>query len=56
MNWIFHDSYETDDLVQAAGADMINLGLAKAVKIIQKGKKSRPYMLFIIPLKLWEVK
>lgn len=54
--WVFHDTYTSSKAAQKAGQDILKLGLVKGVKIEKKGKKSRPYMLFILPLKLAEGK
>jgi hypothetical protein len=54
--WVLHDSFKTAKAANSAGVDIINLALAKAVKVTQKGKKTRPYMLYILPLKSREAK
>ena len=51
MTWIFHDSYRTLKIAQVAGKDMVALGLAKGVKVSKLGKKSKPFMLYILPIK-----
>jgi hypothetical protein len=56
MNWIFHDSYKTLAAAQEAGEDIVKLGFAKGVKVSKTGKKSKPFMLFILPIKEREEK
>jgi len=56
MSWVFHDSYKSKKIAEKAGTNILKLGLAKGVKIQKKGKKSRPYMLYILPLKVREEK
>jgi hypothetical protein len=50
-NWTFHDSYKTKEDAQVEGENIVKVGLAKGVKIIKEGKKSRPFLLYILPLK-----
>jgi len=54
MSWVFHDSFKTK--IQAkkagdAGDDIVSLGFAKGVKITKTGKKSKPFMMYILPVK-----
>lgn len=49
MSWIFHDSYATRPTAKRYAQKMVLTGLAKGVKIEKKGKKSRPYLLYILP-------
>ena len=51
MSWVFHDSFKTKKAAVAAGDDIVKIGLASGVKINKLGKKVRPYMLYILPLK-----
>lgn len=51
MDWIFHDSFRTEKLANKAGDDIVNLGLAAGAKITKSGKKSMPFMLYILPLR-----
>jgi hypothetical protein len=51
MNWIFHDSYKTQEAAKEEGENIVKLGLAKGVKAVKKGKKSRPFLLYILPVK-----
>lgn len=55
MSWVFHDSYRSKKPAEKAGTNILKLGLVKGVKVEKKGKKSRPFMLYILPL-LKEVK
>ena len=50
MSWVFHDSFKTKKEASKIGDDIIALGLAKGVKIQKNGKKTRPFMLYILPL------
>lgn len=50
MDWVFHDLYKTKKAANKAGDDIVKLGLAAGVKITNRGKKSTPYMLYILPL------
>jgi len=50
MRYVFHDSYKTAPQASKAGQDIIKLGLAAGVKVNKKGKKSRPFLLYILPL------
>lgn len=56
MPWIFHDSFKTSSAAEKAGKDIVKLGFAKGVKITKLGKKSKPYMLYILPIKEREEK
>jgi hypothetical protein len=56
MSWVFHDSFKSGLAAKRAGNDMLKLGFVKGIKITKQGKKSRPFMLFIIPIKLRETK
>jgi hypothetical protein len=51
MTWTFHDSYTTKKSAQDEGESIVKLRLAKGVKIVKEGKKKRPYLLYILPLK-----
>jgi hypothetical protein len=51
MSWIFHDSYKTKEDAQVEGENIVKLGLAKGVKVIKGGKKVRPFLLYVVPLK-----
>jgi len=50
MPWVFHDSYKTQVQAAKSGKDIINLGLARGVKISPLGKKGKKFMLYILPL------
>ena len=52
MTWTFHDSYKTQEAAKEEGENIVKVGLAKGVKIIKGGKKSRPYLLYVVPLKI----
>jgi hypothetical protein len=54
MSWVFHDSYKTKKAATKAGKDFVELALAKGARIRKGGKKSRPYLLYILPLKIKE--
>jgi hypothetical protein len=56
MTWIFHDSYKTQDVAREEGENIVKVGLAKGVKVIKGGKKSRPFLLYVLPLKEREEK
>ncbi len=56
MDWIFHDSFKTKKKANKIGDDIVKIGLASGVKITNRGKKSRPYMLYILPLRKQGVK
>lgn len=56
MDWVFHDSYRTEKLANKAGDDIVNLGLAAGAKVTKSGKKSMPFMLYILPLRKRGVK
>jgi hypothetical protein len=51
-DYIFHDSYKTQEEARIEGENIVNVGLAKGVKVIKGGKKSRPYLLYVLPLKI----
>lgn len=50
--YIFHDSYKTQEDAQVEGESIVKIGLAKGVKIVKEGKKSRPFLLYMLPLKI----
>lgn len=50
--WIFHDSYKTKEDAQLEGENIVKVGLAKGVKVIAGGKKRRPFLLYILPVKI----
>ena len=50
-DYIFHDSYKTKEDAQVEGENIVKVGLAKGVKVIKGGKKSRPFLLYIVPIK-----
>lgn len=50
MDWIFHDSFKTIKSANKVGDDIVKLGFAAGVKVTKCGKKSSPYMLYILPL------
>jgi hypothetical protein len=56
MSWIFHDCYKTLKEAQGAGEDIVKLGFAKGVKVSKTGKKSKPFMMYILPIKEREEK
>ena len=56
MDWVFHDNYKTEKTANKAGDDIVKLGLAAGVKITKRGKKSAPFMLYILPLRKRGVK
>lgn len=56
MNWVFHDSYATEASAKKYGEEIVFIGLAKGVKIVNLGKKSKPYLLYILPCKRKERK
>ena len=56
MSWIFHDSFKTIKAAKKAGDDIVSLGFAKGVKVTKAGKKSKPFMLYILPIKEREEK
>jgi hypothetical protein len=56
MTWTFHDSYKTQDAAREEGEKIVSVGLAKGVKVVKGGKKSRPYLLYVLPLKEREEK
>lgn len=49
--YIFHDSYKTKEEAQIEGENIVKVGLAKGVKVVKEGKKSRPFLLYILPIK-----
>jgi hypothetical protein len=49
--WIFHDSYKTQEDAREEGESIVKLGLAKGVKVVKEGKKARPFLLYIVPIK-----
>jgi hypothetical protein len=51
MSWVFHDSFKTKIQAKKAGDDIVSLGFAKGVKITKTGKKSKPFMMYILPVK-----
>jgi hypothetical protein len=52
MLYVFHDSYKTKSQAKKVANDMINIGLVNGVKLTKKGSKSRPFMLYILPLRI----
>lgn len=56
MSWVFHDSFKTKPQARKAGDNIVILGFAKGVKITKNGKKSKPYMMYILPIKERESK
>ncbi len=56
MTWIFHDSFKTLRLAKTVADSVVELGFAKGVKITKTGKKSKPFMLYILPIKEREEK
>lgn len=55
-SWVFHDSYKTQEAAREEGENIVKVGLAKGVKVIKGGKKSRPFLLYVLPLKEREEK
>lgn len=51
MGWIFHDCFKTKLQAKKAGDDIVSLGFAKGIKITKAGKKSKPFMMYILPIK-----
>ena len=51
MPWVFHDSFKTEKAAAKVGKSVVALGLAKGVKVSKLGKKSKPFMLYILPIK-----
>lgn len=49
--YIFHDSYKTQEAAKDEGENIVKVGLAKGVKVVKEGKKSRPFLLYVLPLK-----
>lgn len=41
--YIFHDSYKTQEAARDEGENIVKVGLAKGVKVVKEGKKSRPF-------------
>lgn len=56
MDWVFHDSFKTKKKANETGDHIVKLGFAAGVKVTSRGKKSRPYMLYILPLRKQGVK
>jgi len=56
MSWVFHDSFKTKLQAKKAADNIVELGFAKAVKVTKKGKKSKPFMMYILPIKEREEK
>ena len=56
MTWTFHDSYKTQEAAKEEGENIVKVGLAKGVKVVKEGKKSRPFLLYVLPLKEREEK
>ena len=50
-DYIFHDSYKTREDAKIEGENIVKVGLAKGVKVVKEGKKSRPFLLYMLPLK-----
>lgn len=46
--WTFHDTYKTIESAREYGEKIVSIGLAKGIKVIEKGKKARPFMLYIL--------
>lgn len=51
VSWVFHDSYKTKEDAYTEGESIVKLGLAKGVKVVKEGKKARPFLLYVVPLK-----
>lgn len=51
MSWVFHDTYKTEEEARMEGKSIVGLGLAKGVKVLKKGKKGRPFLLYVLPIK-----
>lgn len=51
MTWVFHDSFKTQKSAEKAGTDILKVGLAAGAKVTKLGKKAKPFMLYILPLK-----
>ena len=49
--WVFHDSFKTKKLAMQACKDIVQLNLAGGARVRKGGKKSRPYLLYILPVK-----
>ncbi len=54
MTWIIHDTFMTKKDAKEHGEGIIEVGLAKGIKIAKTRNKIRPYALYIIPLKTKE--
>ena len=50
--YIFHDSYKTQEDAKVEGENIVKVGLAKGVKITNGGKQKRPFLLYILPNKI----
>jgi hypothetical protein len=51
MSWVFHDSFKTAKSAEEAGDNIVKLGFAKGIKITKAGKKSKPFMMYILPIR-----
>jgi hypothetical protein len=56
MGWVFHESFKTLKSAQKTADSVVELKFAKGVKITKTGKKSKPYMMYILPIKEREEK
>lgn len=51
MNWVLHDIYKTASLAQKYGKDVVEIGLAKGIKVVlNKSKTIKSFELHILPI------
>lgn len=56
MGWVFHDSFKTKPQAKKVADNIVELRFARGIKITKTGKKSKPFMLYILPIKEREEK
>jgi len=50
MSWVLHDTFMTKQSAKEFGESIVEVGLAKGIKIVRSRNKIRPYELYILPL------
>jgi len=51
MPWVYHDSFTSSEKAKAYGASIVELGLAKGIKVVKEIKTlKRRYSLYISPI------
>lgn len=50
MAWVLHDSFKSKKEAKTLGQSIVEVGIAKGIKVVKGRNKLRPYELYILPL------